>query len=421
MQAITTTHYEVLGISIRATAEEVHAAYRERLLHFRQMAGSAAAPDPTELDRLRDAFQTLANAVKRTEYDATLGADATDDGVDTGALAVDPPCSAKTEAVHGFEFVGEGGAYFRIWIVNLCLTVLTLGIYSAWAKVRREQYFHRHLRLDGAAFDYHGKPQAILKGRAIAFGLFLLLSLAQQLGPLAYGVVLAGLVLAAPALLIRALRFRATNTSYRGLRFGFVAGYGKALRTTLGNLLLTALTLGLWFPRLVRDWRKFTVDHSRFGTTAFACALTVGSVYRIFLMPLLAALGLGLLVGISGNLAPVAGGSIFIAAIYLLLPAYVAVRLSNAVWSSTRLGEHRFACDIPVGRYLGVAVTNMLGIVLTLGLFIPWAQVRMARLRAAHLTLIAAGSLAAFVAAEREQVSALGDGAADVFDMDLAL
>ena len=63
-----------------------------------------------------------------------------------------------------FRFTGTGGEYFRIWIVNVMLSVVTLGIYSAWAKVRRLQYFYRHTRISGASFDYHGNPLAILKG-----------------------------------------------------------------------------------------------------------------------------------------------------------------------------------------------------------------------------------------------------------------
>mgnify|MGYP003342959055 CR=1 FL=1 len=63
------------------------------------------------------------------------------------------------------EFTGNGSEYFRIWIVNLALTILTLGIYSAWAKVRRLQYFYRNTALMGHGFDYHGDPVAILKGR----------------------------------------------------------------------------------------------------------------------------------------------------------------------------------------------------------------------------------------------------------------
>src|SRR3981189_3861669 len=71
------------------------------------------------------------------------------------------------------EFTGSTGQYFRIWIVNLALTVLTLGLYSAWAKVRKRRYFYTHTRIDGESFEYRGRPIAILKGRLIAVALFL--------------------------------------------------------------------------------------------------------------------------------------------------------------------------------------------------------------------------------------------------------
>src|SRR6187549_4298956 len=84
-----------------------------------------------------------------------------------------------------FEFRATGGEYFRIWIVNLLLTIVTLGIYSAWAKVRRLRYFYGSTLLDGASFEYHGRPIAILKGRIIAFAAYLLFIVASQLSPLA--------------------------------------------------------------------------------------------------------------------------------------------------------------------------------------------------------------------------------------------
>jgi len=68
---------------------------------------------------------------------------------------------------HSFAFTGSGGEYFRIWIVNLFLSIITVGIYSAWAKVRRERYFHSNLVLDKSTFAYHGNPVAILKGRLV--------------------------------------------------------------------------------------------------------------------------------------------------------------------------------------------------------------------------------------------------------------
>src|SRR5688500_14405618 len=69
------------------------------------------------------------------------------------------------------EFTGRAGEYFRIWIVNVFLTVITLGIYSAWAKVRRNRYLYSSVRLAGASFEYLAEPMQIFKGRLIAVGL----------------------------------------------------------------------------------------------------------------------------------------------------------------------------------------------------------------------------------------------------------
>ncbi|MFB1034562.1 MAG: DUF898 family protein, partial [Sinobacterium sp.] len=43
------------------------------------------------------------------------------------------PTNKRTVPV---KFLGKTGEFFSIWIVNLLLTIVTLGIYSAWATVR---------------------------------------------------------------------------------------------------------------------------------------------------------------------------------------------------------------------------------------------------------------------------------------------
>ena len=97
------------------------------------------------------------------------------------AVSLEPAAPRDPEPL---SFHGSGREYFRIWIVNLLLSIVTLGIYSAWAKVRRLNYFYRNTRLAGASFDYHASPIAILKGRIAAALLFGGYTVAGAVSPL---------------------------------------------------------------------------------------------------------------------------------------------------------------------------------------------------------------------------------------------
>ncbi|MEN9868171.1 MAG: hypothetical protein RL748_3761, partial [Pseudomonadota bacterium] len=126
-----------------------------------------------------------------------------------------------TQQLHRLQFTGTGAEYFRIWVVNLLLTILTFGVYSAWAKVRRLQYFYRNTQLAGAIFDYHGNPKAILKGRILALVLIAAYKISSGISLAATVVVVVILTAITPWLLARAFRFKMVNSSYRGLRFNF--------------------------------------------------------------------------------------------------------------------------------------------------------------------------------------------------------
>ena len=121
--------------------------------------------------------------------------------------------------LHRIKFHGKGGEYFAIWLVNALLTIVTLGIYSAWATVRRRRYFYGNTELDGDRFDYHAQPLQILKGRLLVIGglivFYILLAVTPLLGLLALLVLLALL----PWIVIRSWRYNAIMSSYRGVRF----------------------------------------------------------------------------------------------------------------------------------------------------------------------------------------------------------
>ncbi|MCP4185719.1 MAG: DUF898 domain-containing protein [Hyphomicrobiales bacterium] len=131
--------------------------------------------------------------------------------------------------LHKFKFTGNAKEYFGIWIVNLFLSIITLGIYTAWAKVRRVRYFYGHTFIDGHNLEYHAKPKSILIGRIIVLGILIIMNFLVSITPLA-GVLVIPYLLALPWVINQAMRFNARVTSYRNVRFNFKGTYWQALK-----------------------------------------------------------------------------------------------------------------------------------------------------------------------------------------------
>jgi uncharacterized membrane protein YjgN (DUF898 family) len=331
-----------------------------------------------------------------------------------------------------FQFAGTGGEYFRVWIVNLVLSILTLGIYSAWAKVRREQFFHRNTVLAGSGFDYHGDPKAILKGRLIAWTLFALMGLSQKFNPMLYGILVLCSIPIVPWLLMRSLKFRAANTSYRGLRFHHRGTYGGALVAFVAHGFAAMVSLGLWLPMLMRAIRRFQLDNLSFGGTKFECNPPAGGFFGAYFIAgllalapiaLMALLLMPLLSGQSHEPAfamlsflPLA----LMIVLALVVRPYIQTRLANLTWNATTVGGNKFISSQTYASYLTLVVGNFLLVVLTLGLYWPWAKVREAAYRLERLELDAR-SLDDFVGRVAAEKSAVGEEIADAFDLDFSL
>ena len=195
------------------------------------------------------------------------------------------------------EFSATAGEYFRIWIVNLALTVLTIGIYSAWAKVRKKRYFYGHTRIDGDSFDYRANPVAILKGRIIAVALFTAYSFGGKISPLLGALFALVLLFAMPWLIVRSLAFNAHNSAYRNIRFNFSGRYAEPLKLIIGGGMLVVVTLGLGYPYVKALWARFAAENHGYGGTRAALGDVTRSFYGVYLKALLMLLGAALLLG----------------------------------------------------------------------------------------------------------------------------
>ncbi|MDP9109873.1 MAG: YjgN family protein [Pseudomonadota bacterium] len=378
------------------------------------------------------------------------------------------PAEASLPGQHPFQFHGDGAEYFRIWIVNLLLTVATLGVYSAWAKVRRLQYFYRNTTVDGAIFDYHGDPKAILKGRIVALGLFTVCKIAFDVSPLV--AVLTGVLLVAimPWLLARSFRFRLANSSYRGVRFHFSGTISDAYRAlVLLPLILVVTGLFVWsvatsfhqhqsigllllegllpllaifavIPLAHFQLKRYQHDHAYFGQSPFFFLARPKQFFVIY-GKAIGLLVLGVLVAgvftylttdlariikatTLGWLLSILYSSLTGYVMYLFVRPYIESRVQNLVWNKTELGDSRFVSNASARRLLWLHASNLLLIVLSAGLFRPFAAIRLIRYRVSCLALVAEPVLDVVEAQQGEvAVGAGAQEAGDFFDIEIAL
>ena len=157
------------------------------------------------------------------------------------------PAPANTLAI---AFTGSGSEYFRIWIVNLLLTLVTLGIYYPWAKVRRLRYFHGNTLVGGEPLEFHADPKKMLKGYLLVGVLLALYSVAGNFHAVAGLAAFLAVMLIWSALLNSFMQFRLANTSWRGPRFRFTGDLRGAYAAMLPLLVpaMCLLAAGIFVP-----------------------------------------------------------------------------------------------------------------------------------------------------------------------------
>jgi uncharacterized membrane protein YjgN (DUF898 family) len=145
---------------------------------------------------------------------------------------------------HPMEFTGSGGECFRVWIVNVLLSIVTLGIYTPWARRRTAQYFYSHSFVAGSPLEFTAQQRKMVMGFVLLMLLTIAYNIAANTGQdLAVGLFLLGGAALAPFIWASAMRFRLGATRWRGLRLQFTASWKEVY---LASWPVFALA-GVWF------------------------------------------------------------------------------------------------------------------------------------------------------------------------------
>ena len=341
-----------------------------------------------------------------------------------------------TPSREGFEFRGNGRDFFAIWIVNLLLSIVTLGIYSAWAKVRTKKYMHQNTYVAGHNFDYHATGGQILIGRLIIIGALIIYSLASAFAPILALLMVLFVFAIGPYLIVRSAAFNARMSSWSNVRFNFQPdSMGGAYFVYMILPILVALTLYTTFPFLTRAMQRFGINNHYLGNRRFSFDSGVGPFYKAFLISAIPAI-LGLFVfgsfistiiqSSTFGGTPELGAGFFFGYVILILSFVIAAviyqaLIRNHIYAHANLGDHGFESTVQVSAMLWIAVSNAVAIICSLGLLIPWAQVRMNRYLADNTAFLANGPIEEITGEIIAEGSAIGDAYSDIEGVDLGL
>ncbi len=287
-----------------------------------------------------------------------------------------------------FLFFGTAKEYFQIWWVNQLLTLLTVGIYLPWARVKTLGYLYSKTRLDGAGFSFLAQPPDLLKPYLIAVTALLGVCLAAWFHPSFAVFLLVTLVILFPWFKLWSLRFKARNCAWRDVRFEFSGDLQGAYSAYLLWPLLVLLSGGLLYPQMVYQQKRYLYGGLRYGDAPFRLALKVGALWRLHLL----VIGLVVAAALTAQLVVIVAPRLvlpWIGVCAILIGAFVAVRQGNLVHNALGVAQYRFRRNFTLPSWLGLQLGNVLAILFSLGLLIPWVRIRSIRYRLQRTSLVA--------------------------------
>jgi uncharacterized membrane protein YjgN (DUF898 family) len=249
-----------------------------------------------------------------------------------------------------------------------------------------------------------------------------------------------------PLVVFKSVRFMASSTKYRNLRFKFHGTLKQSYQDYLFWWLLAPLTLGFIAPYLFWRQRKFLYDNAAYGTSKAEFRgrsdrfflVYLGTYFAsgaiVFVLFLLAGVAIGLSFAARGGVS--GAGTPDLNTLYIIIGSVYVLGLGIGNFASGIISgailkyclEHtwipdkmRFETTLNPWTLAWLRFTNLLAVTFTLGFAMPWARVRQAKYLMSSITILTLGGLSQFQAAPEDLEGALGDAVTDYFNFDFAL
>jgi len=365
--------------------------------------------------------------------------------------------------MEALKFTGSGSEYFKIWIVNILLTIITVGIYYPWAKVRNRRYFYGNTNLADRNFEYHATGKQLLLGFIIGVIFFAIYTFVTNVAPQFAIIFVLLFMLIFPWLIWRSLMFNMKVTSFSNVHFSFKGSLKKAYTLFLGYPLLVyalfsvvgvlvyllassldsldktfiiigGVILGLimmvgyvyFIAFFSKKAKEYTIDNSYYGQGKFSTNLELKKFINIYAKAFgIVLVPIAIFAGILSLF--MSGVELIIIAVYLgffvamiIGMSYVVSRERAYVYENTLLDD-KIALKSTLGaRELAMVMfTNFLMVTFSLGLASPWAKVRMARLMLENTLVDTSAGFDEYITQQQNNVGAIGEQIGEAFDVEM--
>ncbi|TGL39109.1 DUF898 family protein [Leptospira perdikensis] len=269
------------------------------------------------------------------------------------------------------QYHATGGQLFVLLLKNMFLTVVTLGIYSFWARTNVQKFMAENLEWAGERFSFHGTGKERFIGFLKALGIFIVLYIGIYIIqylltfiPIPYFSMIVGFLLTlgvflalVPIIVVGGRKYLTSRTGYRNLRFGFDGKILEVAKLYGKGILLTIITLGIYYPWFFAEKEAYLQSKTRYGNTNFGFSAEGKEIFFLYLKGFfLSILTLG------------------------FYYSWFLADVQNYIWNRTSFQGKKFRSDITGGKIFVNFLIAYLIILFTLGIGFAWAVVRLTKL-----------------------------------------
>lgn len=344
---------------------------------------------------------------------------------------------------------GQLKSFFWLSVRNGLLNLVTLTLYRFWGKTEVRRRLWRTTYLNDEPFEYTGRGVELFLGFLLALAViglpFLILVFgAQFLGPALAPVVILPLYFLLIFLMgfgrFTAFRYLSTRSSWRGVRFHMRGSPVQFGLTWLGYVLLSAVTLGWFWPAADRRLSGRLWGGLSFGDRDFEFRIADARREKIYpayaLSWVLALVGYIVFVGVIvalvvpeiqaaqragtphvktlGEMAAVYAAAGGLALFYAVALAPFHAALLRSIVAGIGFQQVRFRLRLGWFELAGLTLGNLVLLTLSLGLLMPFVEARSRKFMIARLEVLGTFDLSTVGQAEASRPRT-GEGLADAF------